>query len=152
MSGCNVVIKFSRWRQLGLLALASVLFLIFCLQPFQPLLLALAAPMLCWLYWYGLTRYQRGLVATGLSVQADGQLRWLHSEQPGGQLLTGSLVSQFALLLRWQDQDNRQYQQWLLADQLTEADYRALARLLNQLNWQALGAKIVGSANGAKSG
>lgn len=138
MSGCSVAISRSRWRRYGLLASGVVLFLVFCIQPLSLLTLCLAAPLLCGLFWYGLIHYQQEPVAAGLSVDAQGKLHWWQSSQPGGQLLAGCLVSEFILLVRWQSDDNRQLQQWLLADQFTIADYRALARQLNQLNWQHL--------------
>lgn len=78
-------------------------------------------------------------MARGLSLQADGRLRWWQSEQPAGQLIAGCLVSEFALLLRWRSDNNKRHLQWLLADQLSVADYRALARQLNQFNWQRTG-------------
>ena len=141
MSGCNVAICRSRWRQYGLLVLAIVVFLIFAIQPLSLLTLWLIAPFLWGLYWYGIILYQQKAVAKGLSVQANGQLRWLQSEQPGGQLVAGCLVSELGLLVRWQNDNNQQYGQWLLADQLSVAHYRALARQLNQVNWQASAGK-----------
>ncbi|WP_097111532.1 protein YgfX [Arsukibacterium tuosuense] len=137
MSGCNVAIIRSRWRQYGLLALALILFMLFAFQPLPPVSLWLAAPLLFLLYWYGVSLYRQGPVAAGLSLQANGQLRWWQSDYPAGQLIAGCLVSEFALLLRWQSDNNQPHLQWLLADQLTVADYRALARQLNQFNWQA---------------
>ncbi len=100
------------------------------------LTLGLVAPLLCWLFWYGITCYQQGPAGNGLTLLADGQLRWWQSALPAGQLENGSLISEYGLLLRWRCQDNKHYQQWLLADQLSTADYRALARQLNQFNWQ----------------
>lgn len=114
-----------------------MLFMLVAFQPLPPVSLWLATPLLFALYWYGVCLYRHGPVAAGLSLQANGQLRWWQSEQPAGQLVAGCLVSEFALLLRWQSGDSRQHLQWLLADQLSVADYRALARQLNQFNWQA---------------
>lgn len=145
MSGCNVVIKPSAWRRGCLLVLGIMLFAMFCVQPLPLLALWLAAPLLCSLYWYGISIYRLGPVAKGLALQADGQLRWWQSERPGGQLIAGCLVSEFGLLLRWQSIGNHQHQQWLLADQLNTADYRALARQLNQFNWQQATAKQSGN-------
>jgi hypothetical protein len=119
-----------------LLACGVALFVLFCLQSLPLMILFLTAPLLCWLYWYGVTLYQQGTLAKGLSVQSDGQLQWWQSKQPGGKLTSGCLVSEFIVLLRWQSTDQRQHQQWLLADQFINADFRALARLLNQLHWQ----------------
>ncbi|WP_365869187.1 protein YgfX [Arsukibacterium sp.] len=145
MSGCNVAISRSRWRRCGMLVLAVMLFMLFAFQPLPPLSLWLAAPLLFILYWYGVNLYQQGPVAKGLSLQDNGQLRWWQSEQPAGQLIAGCLVSEFGLLLRWRSENNNQHLQWLLADQLTIADYRALARQLNQFNWQAGAGKYPGN-------
>ncbi|KKO48562.1 hypothetical protein VT06_10745 [Arsukibacterium sp. MJ3] len=119
-----------------LLACGVALIALFCLQPLPLMILFLTAPLLCWLYWYGVTLYQQGTLAKGVTVQSDGQLQWWQSKQPGGKLTPGCLVSEFMVLLRWQSADQRQHQQWLLADQFTDVDFRALARLLNQLSWQ----------------
>ncbi|KKO44515.1 hypothetical protein WG68_15310 [Arsukibacterium ikkense] len=119
-----------------MLALGSLLFALFCIEPLPLVTLGLAAPFLCALFWLGISCYQQGPPAMGLTLNVDGQLRWWQSALPAGQLMVGSLVSEYGLLLRWHDADNRQYQQWLLYDQLTIADYRALARQLNQVNWQ----------------
>jgi hypothetical protein len=75
-------------------------------------------------------------MAAGLSLQQNGQLRWWQSKMPPGQLREGCLVSEFAILLRWQSDNEQLYLHWLLADQFTAADYRTLARQLNQFNWQ----------------
>ncbi|MAD74198.1 MAG: hypothetical protein CML20_05275 [Rheinheimera sp.] len=136
MSGCNVVIGNSVWRQRGILALAVMVFLLFVLQPLPGVAVGLAAPLLFVVYWYGIRCYRQPRVATGLSLQPDGQLQWWHSKLPGGQLREGCLVSEFGVLVRWQCQHAQLHLQWLLADQLTAADYRALARQLNQFNWQ----------------
>ncbi|MDX1536697.1 protein YgfX [Arsukibacterium sp.] len=129
----------STWRRYGLLLLALMLFILIVAQPLQPLTLWLATPFILALYWYGVRLYRQGAVARGLSLQADGRLRWWQSEQPAGQLIAGCLVSEFALLLRWRSDNNKRHLQWLLADQLSVADYRALARQLNQFNWQRTG-------------
>ena len=114
-----------------------MVFVLFALQPLPPLTLLLTAPLLFMLYWYGLSLYRQRPVANGLSLQADGRLSWWQSEQPAGRLVAGCLVSEFGLLVRWQSDSNKQHLQWLLADQLSVADYRALARQLNQFNWKA---------------
>ncbi|MBV2130655.1 protein YgfX [Arsukibacterium indicum] len=141
MSGCNIAINPSVWRRYGLLVLAVMLFALVVSQPLTQLALWLAAPFVWALYWYGLTLYRQSPVASGLNLHASGQLNWWQSKHPSGQLIAGCLVSEFALLLRWQCAGNKQHSQWLVADQLSAADYRALARQLNQFNWQCSSAK-----------
>jgi len=141
VSGCNVAIRGSVWRRRGLLALAFMLVLVFLLQPLPGLALWLASPLLFLVYWYGVRCYRQPRLAAGLSLQADGQLRWWQSTLPGGALREGCLVSEFGLLLRWQSEHAQLHLHWLLADQLTATDYRALARRINQFNWQCAATK-----------
>ena len=124
-----------------------MVFLSFVLQPLPGIALALAAPLLCAVYWYGIRCYRQPQAATGLSLQPDGQLRWWLSKLPGGQLREGCLVSEFGVLVRWQSEHRQLHQQWLLADQLSAADYRALARQLNQFNWQRAAIKQADNAS-----
>lgn len=123
----------------------------FALQPLPPLMLWLSAPFLFLLYRYLVILYRQTPVARGLSLQADGQLRWWQSDQPGGQLMAGCLISEYALLLSWQSVNKQQHWQWLFADQLSAADYRALARQLNQFNWQTSGGRQTAKSNETQS-
>lgn len=136
MSGSSLVLKPSKWRCRALLLAAALLALLFLLLPltaerYLPAWLVLTA----WFYllWQ---LAQQPLTATMLQLNTKGELRWFAANLPAGQLQPDCLLSRYALQLSWRDQDGKSWRRWLFADQLSDADYRALARQIRMLQWQ----------------
>jgi hypothetical protein len=141
VSGFNISLRPSAYagRALALLALLPPLLL--AVMPLPVLWLYLLTPLLLLFYWQWYGQLQRLKQGRMLALGSDGQLHWFEphdAAQPSqhGQLLPGGLVSQYALKLCWRAADNelRQYY-WVFADQCPEAQFRALARAVNQQNW-----------------
>ncbi|MGP9800302.1 protein YgfX [Rheinheimera sp. NSM] len=99
------------------------------------------APLLAGFYWLCYGQWQALQQSAALALQADGQLRWFGTALPPGKLSDAGLISQHAIRLCWRGEtDKRHYQRWIFADQCPEADFRALARVINQRNWQSAAA------------
>ncbi len=118
-----------------LLALLPLLVMAFTPAPW-PALLLLA--LLClWFYssWYRMFLASRA--EQRLTLQQD-RLHWFTPAQGAATLCRGGLVSQHMLKLCWlSDTDQRPQQRWLFADQCSDSEFRALARAINQCNWQS---------------
>lgn len=93
------------------------------------------APVLLLFFWYWLGFFRAAETLRSISLAENGSIIWHRDNAEQGQLLRTGLVSQWVLLVCWQDNTGRQYQRWLLADQFSEADYRTLARHIRQASW-----------------
>lgn len=105
--------------------------------------LLLATPLLLAGYSFGYQAYQQVQQARLLALNSDGSVYWFDPAETGGntaapaQVCHGGLVSQWAVRLSWrQSKEQRPYQRWIFADQCSSAEFRALARAINQQNWQ----------------
>ena len=110
-------------------------------MPWWALLLATALLLAC--YSFGYRAFQQLQQGVRLTLNPDGSVYWFDAAAAGGntaapaQLCHGGLVSQWALRLNWQTgKGKRAYQRWIFADQCSSAEFRALARAINQQNWQ----------------
>ena len=148
MSAFNLQLKPSRAPCWALLALSLLPAVQLGLMPVQSngwWLLLVVLPLYFWQChrWFGQPGSTKHLV-----IAADNQLHWFAPEQgmsgkpalaQHGLLQPGGRVSEWFIQLCWQQQTAAKPQRrycWILADQCSEAEYRALARIVTQLNWQ----------------
>lgn len=149
MSAFNISLRPSRCYLALLLGLASLPLLLMAVTPLSVPALCLLA-LLCALFyylWYDSLRQSRR--STMLTLDGEILHCFTQATQQSAQqtehksvqqyrLMPGGLVSQVALRLSRQSlSDNKQSQFWLFADQCAPEQYRALARAVNQLNWQS---------------
>ena len=162
MSAFNLQLKPSPAARKALLALSLLPALQLWLMPVQGLwwwLLALSLPLY---FWQGYQLFMQLGVTEQLVIAPDNQLHWFTAEQrqadqhkavqqktaqqePAqqaarhGQLLPGGRVSEWFIQLCWQQHTPSKPKRcycWIVADQCSEAEYRTLARIVTQLNWQ----------------
>jgi len=120
---------------LVLLALLPLPIMAVTPAPWPALLLLV---LLClWFYasWYRI--FVASLKLQRLTLHQD-KLHWFVPAHGSATLCRGGLVSQHMLKLCWLT-DNGQglMQRWVFADQCSDSEFRALARAVNQCNWQA---------------
>jgi len=72
-----------------------------------------------------------------LHIDSAGAVRWQHTGLPSGQLSHRCLTSTLLLQLHWYDDGGRSSRLWIFADQLSRADYRALARQIQIQRWRS---------------
>jgi hypothetical protein len=125
----------SRLRLMLYLAQSCFILLLFLLQPFQPLWWLLFWPWLFVCFYQLLRQWQQQLPVL-LFLSEKGELRWWQEQKPAGQLLANCLVSQWGIWLRWLDTEQKPQQLWLYRDNLSEADFRSLARVCQTVKWQ----------------
>lgn len=123
-------------RRIVYLAQSVFILLIFLLQPFYALWWLLLWPWLFFCFYQLLRQWQQPVKARLLFLGEKGELKWWHDELPAGQMSATSLVSQFGIWLRWQDAEQRLQQLWLYRDNLSEEDFRSLARVCQTVKWQ----------------
>lgn len=143
MSGFNISLTPSGWASRALLLTALWPPLLLALTPMPWWALLLATPLLLAGYSFGYQAYQQVQQARLLALNSDGSVYWFDPAETGGntaapaQVCHGGLVSQWAVRLSWrQSKEQRPYQRWIFADQCSSAEFRALARAINQQNWQ----------------
>lgn len=137
MSGYNLLLVPSRYARYGLLALALLPLFIVAALPLPPLWFAALVPCLMLYYLHCYKRFLQLNAAVAVVITAQGELHW-HGEALASGRLYGGLVSQYAILLRWQQMGSKQrHQRWVFADQCDDDSFRALARAVQQLSWQA---------------
>lgn len=71
-----------------------------------------------------------------ICLDASGGLTWQGDASTSGRLSTATLLSVGWLQLVWVDNLGKQHGYWLFRDQVSDHDYRALARVLQLLRWQ----------------
>ncbi|GHG65223.1 hypothetical protein GCM10010919_12410 [Alishewanella longhuensis] len=97
----------------------------------------LLAGVLLTLWFYALMcTWPQPFRATVLHIDQHGALYWQQQVLASGQLSQRSLITNWLLLLDWQDSQGQMHQLCLFRDQLTEQDYRALARQLQLQRWR----------------
>lgn len=133
----------SRMRRIVYLAQSLFILLIFLLQPFYALWWLVLWPWLFFCFYQLLRQWQEPVKARLLFLSEKGELKWWQDELPAGQLSAESLVSQLGIWLRWQDTEKRPQQLWLYRDNLSEENFRSLARVCQSVKWQ----QQAGSAN-----
>lgn len=72
-----------------------------------------------------------------LCLDEKGAIQWQQVSFAAGQLSHRSLISNLLLLLEWQDEQGQKHRFWLFKDQVSEQDYRALARQLQLQRWRS---------------
>lgn len=135
MSAYNIYLKPSHAYRGLLLLLALVPLLIMALTP-APLAVLVVLLLLClWFYsaWYRLFAASHN---SAYFTLVQDCLHWQTPCYGQTQLCRGGLVSQQVLRLNWQAGGKIQ-QRWVFADQCSDEAFRALARAINQRNWQA---------------
>lgn len=123
-------------RRIVYLAQSVFILFIFLLQPFYALWWLLLWPWLFFCFYQLLRQWQQPVKARLLFLGEKGELKWWHDELPAGQMSATSLVSQFGIWLRWQDAEQQLQQLWLYRDNLSEEDFRSLARVCQTVKWQ----------------
>jgi hypothetical protein len=123
-------------RRIVYLAQSVFILLIFLLQPFYAFWWLLLWPWLFFCFYQLLRQWQQPVKARLLFLGEKGELKWWQDELPAGQMSATSLVSQFGIWLRWQDAEQRLQQLWLYRDNLSEEDFRSLARVCQTVKWQ----------------
>lgn len=137
MSGSSLALKRSNYKR-GLLLLAGLsVLLVYSQLPVKGIGFWLSMPLLVLTYYLLIKRWQQPLRAQALLLQDNGQLRWLQSAFASGQLCSPCLISQYAIVLSWHTENQQRQQYWLCRDELSEQDYRALARQLQCWRWQS---------------
>ena len=97
-----------------------------------------------WFWWHS---WQLAEPPQTLLLGEAGEVRWLPGRRPSGELLGSSLVLPWAILLCWRTAPDKAapgghlHYYWLLADQCSDEDYRALARAIRACRWQQAGLK-----------
>jgi hypothetical protein len=114
--------------------------MLFWLVPMPWWALLLAAPLLFSGYWLGVKQYQQLRLSRALLLNSDGTVHWFAvpaSPAATSGRLCGGLVSQWAIKLCWHRDNSKVISQnWVFADQCPPAQFRALARAVNQASWQ----------------
>lgn len=137
-----MVLSPSRYQRYGLLLLALLPLLVVAVLPVSLMWFLLLAPCLTLYYWQWHSYLQHLQRDVAFSINQLGELHWFAPQLRHCQL-TGGLVSQHAILLRWQAMDTQHKgQRWIFADQCDDRSFRALARAINQHQWQASAAKL----------
>lgn len=127
----------SRYARGGLLVLALLPLLIVAVLPLPPAWFAALIPCLLLYYLYCYNRFLQLHTPVSVVLTEQGELHWHDTKLASGRLC-GGLVCQYAIQLRWQQAGSKQcYQRWVFADQCDDSSFRALARAVQQLSWQA---------------
>ncbi|MEE2000929.1 hypothetical protein QWY20_05645 [Alkalimonas sp. MEB108] len=127
---------------LALLAAALVQSLLLPLQGFWLVFFGLLWFVFAWLWWQS---WQQTEPPQTLLLGEAGELRWLPALRPSGVLLGSSLVLPWATLLCWRTLPDKAapaghlHYYWLMADQCSDEDYRAVARAIRACRWQQAG-------------
>ncbi|MFC4653695.1 MULTISPECIES: protein YgfX [Rheinheimera] len=137
----NLAIKpsgYRRWLCCGQLALVLLLFAVHPVYGWWWLLLW---PALFFSFYQLLQHWRQPVVADQCWLSAAGELRFADDVLPAGQILPSSLISQFGVLLRWQNQQQQTHLLWFYADNFSDADFRALCRVCQTVQWQQRGSE-----------
>jgi hypothetical protein len=137
VSAFNVVLVPSRYARGGVVLLLLMPLLILAALPLPLIGFIAVTPCLLGYYLLCYTQWQQLQFATAFTLNDKAELFW-HGENQQPAQLSGGLISEYAIQLRWQQQgDRRVIQRWVFADQCDDNSFRALARAVNQLSWQA---------------
>ncbi|GAB60115.1 protein YgfX [Rheinheimera nanhaiensis] len=140
MSASELVLAPSRRAKMVLMLTALWPPLLFWLVPMPWWGLLVAMPLLFSGYWLGVKQYQQLCLSQALLLHNDGTVHWFTvpaSPAAVSGILCGGLVSQWAIKLYWRRDNSKAIsQRWVFADQCPPAQFRALARAVNQANWQ----------------
>ena len=143
MSAFNVVLTPSRYARLGLLLLALLPVLVLATHPLEGGWRYALLMLSFGYYWQCYSQFSQLEQSTIFTLTAQGRLQSANASLPSGQLIAGGLVSQYVLKLCWRcDDGDVVHQRWIFADQCTDTEYRALARLVNQTHWQPRQANV----------
>lgn len=118
------------------MAMAAASCCFFLLLPLYGVWYLLAVVLLACLLYILLQAWLKPLKHAVLFLAADGTLHWQHTVLPAGQLHHDSVVSSWLIKLCWFDAYSHQHKILLFADQLSDVDYRALARQIQLQRWR----------------
>lgn len=136
VSEYSLTVHPSRHRRYAIIAMAVASCLFFLLLPLYGVWYLLALVLLSYLLYILLHAWLKPFKYTVLYLAADGTLYWQHTSLPTGQLHHHSVVSNWLIQLCWLDAESKQHKILLFADQLKDADYRALARQIQLQRWR----------------
>ena len=118
-----------------MLALLLMPLLIMATVPLSGVWLLAMFAVLVLFYWQWWTQFQRLDNTESFTLTAKGELRFVSPYRLVQ--LTGGLVSHQAILLRGNTEGSDSvFSRWVFADQCSDTQFRALARAVNQCNWQ----------------
>ena len=118
-----------------MLALLLMPLLIMASVPLRGLWLLAMFAVLVLFYWQWGTQFQCLDNTESFTLTTKGQLHFVSPYRLVQ--LTGGLVSNKAILLRGTAEgSNSVFSRWVLADQCSDTQFRALARAVNQCSWQ----------------
>lgn len=137
MSASSLVIYPSRQRQYGLWLLPLAVLLVYISVPLPDLWLWGSAPLLLAFFYYWLQAINLPVYYQAVILDSDGSINWKTTNGfEHGHLLPDGLTGQLLIRVSWQDSGGNSRSCWLLADQLSEADFHTLARHVQQASWQ----------------
>ncbi|GGW65217.1 hypothetical protein GCM10008111_21590 [Alishewanella tabrizica] len=132
----SIALTSSRYRQYALLLAMLWGALVFLLLPLSGYRYAVAAVILSMWFYMLLRAWYMPFEYRVLHITAEGGVHWQPANQDAGQLSPRSLVTQWFIQLCWQDQQQKNHIKWIFSDQLSAADYRALARHIQLQRWR----------------
>jgi len=109
---------------------------VFLLLPLSGSRYAIAAVILSLWFYIFLHAWRAPYHSMILYISAEGSVHWQPAYRAAGQLSSRSLVTQWLIQLCWQDQHQKKHVVWIFSDQLSSADYRALARHIQLQRWR----------------
>lgn len=136
MSASDIQLNPSRYAK-ALLGVAAILPLLIMATVALSAMWQLAMlPVLLLFYWQWWVMWQQLQTAASFTLTTQGEL---HFVAPYRKVqLTGGLICNQAVLLRGNMAGSEtSFQYWVFADQCSDMQFRALARAINQCNWQA---------------
>ncbi|WP_337880963.1 protein YgfX [Rheinheimera sp.] len=134
--GYNLKIQPSRWRRWWCRGQLLAVLLLFAVHPVYGWWWLLLWPALFFCFYQLLQQWRQPVPAEQCWLTEHGQIRWADDALAAGQIQSHSLISQYGVLLRWQDSQQQQHQLWLYRDNFNEADFRALCRVCQTVQWQ----------------
>lgn len=71
-----------------------------------------------------------------LYLDTEGLMHWQPALLADGKLTEGSFITALFLRIEWLDWQGKRHRFWLFKDQVSEQDYRAVARQLQLQRWR----------------
>lgn len=137
MSASSLVIHPSRQRQYGLWLLPLAVILVYIAVPLPMLWLWGSAPLLFVFFYYWLQAINLPSHYLAVILDLDGSVHWRTATGlEHGRLLADGLTGQLLIRVTWLNSEGKRRSCWLLADQMSEADFHTLARHVQQASWQ----------------
>ncbi|WP_423185620.1 protein YgfX [Alishewanella sp. d11] len=136
MSECSIFIRKSRYRQYALLLAGCYLGVLFVLLPLAGLSYLFAGCLLIAWFYLLLRAWPQPVTQIILYLDDEGLMHWQPSLLADGKLSEGSFITALCLRIEWLDWQGKRHRFWLFKDQVSEQDYRAVARQLQLQRWR----------------